>query len=214
MSVPARRFERSVPVFAAALLMLLAVAADAQQTTYRFEEEDGTVWFTDHKPRGVNFNQFRFLGYYGRPPATASCRGVTDRIMQTRADAYRSVIEHNSRRFGVSPLLVRAIISVESCFDRLARSVAGAQGLMQLMPSTAKALGVRDAYDPEQNISGGIRYFSDLQRRYRNNNRLALAAYNAGPAAVDRYDGVPPYAETQNYVRKVLQRYREYAGGQ
>ena len=134
--------------------------------------------------------------------------------MSTRAAAYRNVIESMSDRYGVSALLVQAIISVESCFDRLARSVAGAQGLMQLMPGTARSLGVRDAYDPVQNINGGIRYFSDLQRRYQNNNRLALAAYNAGPGAVDRYNGIPPYRETRHYVQKVLKRYREYTGAE
>ncbi|MDH3452130.1 MAG: lytic transglycosylase domain-containing protein [Gammaproteobacteria bacterium] len=212
MSAPARVHERTVPVLLASLAMLLSGLAQAQQTTYQFEESDGTVWFTDHKPRGVNFKQFRFVGYYGRPPATASCRGVTPRVMSTRAAAYRNVIERTSQRYGVSARLVRAIISVESCFDRLARSVAGAQGLMQLMPSTARSLGVDDVYDPIQNIDGGIRYFSDLQRRYQNNNRLALAAYNAGPAAVDRFNGIPPYRETRNYVQKVLKRYREYTG--
>jgi len=212
MSASARRFEPSVPAFLAALTLLLSGAAHAQQTTYQFEESDGTVWLTDHKPRGANFKKYRFVGYYGRPPATASCRGVTPSVMSTRAAAYRNVIESMSDRYGVSALLVQAIISVESCFDRLARSVAGAQGLMQLMPGTARSLGVRDSYDPVQNINGGIRYFSDLQRRYQNNNRLALAAYNAGPGAVDRYNGIPPYRETRHYVQKVLKRYREYTG--
>ena len=214
MSASARGFERTAPLLLAALTILAANPAQAQLTTYQYQEDDGTVWLTDHKPRGVNFNQFRFLGYYGRPPATASCRGVTSRIMDTRAAAYRSVIERAAERYGVSGQLVRAIISVESCFDRLARSVAGAQGLMQLMPSTAKSLGVEDVFDPVQNINGGIRYFSEMQRRYQNNNRLALAAYNAGPAAVDRFNGIPPYRETRNYVQKVLKRYREYIGQQ
>ncbi len=214
MSASARGFERTVPLLLASLTMFLGGSAQAEQTTYQYQENDGTVWFTDHKPRGVNFHDFRFLGYYGRPPATASCRGVTPSIMSSRAAAYRRVIERAAERYGVSPLLVRAIISVESCFDRLARSVAGAQGLMQLMPGTAKSLGVDDVYDPVQNINGGIRYFSDLQRRYQNNNRLALAAYNAGPAAVDRFNGIPPYRETRSYVQKVLKRYREYVGQQ
>ncbi|MDH3714865.1 MAG: lytic transglycosylase domain-containing protein [Gammaproteobacteria bacterium] len=214
MSAPAQRFERSVSAILATLALLVAGVVQAQQTTYQFEESDGTVWFTDHKPRGANFKKFRFVGYYGRPPATASCRGVTPSVMDTRAAAYSNVIERMAERYGVSALLVQAIISVESCFDRLARSVAGAQGLMQLMPSTARSLGVRDAYDPVQNINGGIRYFSDLQRRYQNNNHLALAAYNAGPAAVDRYNGIPPYRETRNYVQKVLKRYRQYSGAE
>lgn len=214
MSAFARRLQRTLPAWLAALVTLAAGAAQDQLTTYQFEESDGTVWFTDHKPRGVNFDQFRFIGYYGRPPATASCRGVTPRIMSTRAAAYRHTIERTAQRYGVSPLLVRAIISVESCFDRLARSVAGAQGLMQLMPGTARSLGVTDVFDPVQNINGGIRYFSVLQRRYQNNDRLALAAYNAGPAAVDLHNGIPPYQETRNYVQKVMQRYREYAGAQ
>lgn len=213
MRVITQRLEGSTAVGVAALVVLFSCAAHAQQTTYRFEESDGTVWFTDHKPRGVNFKDYRFLGYHGRAPATASCRGVTPRIMQTRAYAYQGVIRRVASRHGVSPLLVRAIISVESCFDRLAKSVAGAQGLMQLMPGTARLLGVKDAYDAVQNIRGGVRYFSDLQRRYSNNPRLALAAYNAGPGAVDRFNGIPPFTETRNYVRKVMQRYREYTAG-
>ncbi len=187
-----------------------AVDALAGQTTYRYKEADGTVWFTDHRPRGANFKRFVFLGYHGRPPATASCRNVNSRVMRTRATVYREPIMRLSRRYGVSESLVRAIISVESCFDRLARSSAGAQGLMQLMPATARWLGVTDAYDPEQNLEGGIRYFRELQRRFDHNDRLALAAYNAGPHAVDRHNGIPPYPETRNYVKKVLERYRQF----
>jgi len=194
----------------AVLCCLAPPPATAQQITYRFQEEDGTVWLTDHAPRGVNFQRFAFLGYHGRPPATASCRNVTPDILQSRASVYEHSIMRLAQRHGVSPQLIRAIISVESCFDRMARSSAGAQGLMQLMPDTAKHLGVEDVYDPEQNLSGGIRYFRELQQRYQHDDRLALAAYNAGPAAVDRFNGIPPFRETVDYVRKVMQRYRGY----
>jgi len=104
---------------------------------------------------------------------------------------------------GISQELIRAIIQVESQFDRLAVSTAGAQGLMQLMPATARSMGVTDSYDARQNIFGGTRYLRLLLGMYRGDVSLTAAAYNAGEGAVARYNGIPPYKETQNYVRKV-----------
>lgn len=110
-------------------------------------------------------------------------------------------------RYGVKPELIEAIVSNESGFDPTATSPVGAQGLMQLMPSTSRSLGVTDAYDPEQNVAAGTRYLRGLLDRFKRVD-LAVAAYNAGPNSVDRYGGVPPFAETQAYVRAVLSEYR------
>jgi len=109
---------------------------------------------------------------------------------------------------GLAPELVLAVVTVESGFRPEAVSPKGAQGLMQLMPSTAAALGVEDAFDPEANLSGGVRHLRDLLQRYQGDLPRALAAYNAGEGAVERHRGIPPYAETRAYVREVLRLYR------
>jgi soluble lytic murein transglycosylase-like protein len=117
-------------------------------------------------------------------------------------------ITANAQAAGIDPALVEAIIANESGFDPKATSRSGARGLMQLMPETAASLGVLDPYDPAQNVRGGTRYLRSLLDRF-GDLELAVAAYNAGAGAVERYGGVPPYPETQNYVRHVLSRYRE-----
>ena len=126
--------------------------------------------------------------------------------------AYDDIISGAAQKWGVDPALVKAVIQAESGFRTDATSPAGARGLMQLMPSTAASLGVSDPYDPEQNIYAGTRYLKGQLDRFGGDVEKALAAYNAGPAAVIRYDGVPPYQETQNYVQRVLAYQDEYAG--
>ncbi len=120
------------------------------------------------------------------------------------------LVGSNAAQFGVDPALVKAIIANESGFNANATSNVGAQGLMQLMPGTANGLGVTNAYDPAQNVWGGTKYIKGLLDRFNGDPRLAIAAYNAGPGAVEKYNGVPPYAETQNYVQNVLASYQKY----
>ena len=119
---------------------------------------------------------------------------------------YGALVDSAASRYGVDPRLVEAVLQTESGGDPTATSAAGAQGLMQLMPATAQSLGVADPYDPAQSIDGGTRYLRGLLDRFGGNEQLAVAAYNAGPGAVERYGGVPPYPETQSYVRQVLSR--------
>jgi len=123
-----------------------------------------------------------------------------------------ALVNDNAQSQNVDPALIKAIIANESGFNANATSDVGAQGLMQLMPGTAAGLGVTDAYDPSQNVAGGTKYIKGLLERFNGDVRLAVAAYNAGPGAVEKYGGVPPYAETQNYVQNVLSSYAKYRG--
>jgi soluble lytic murein transglycosylase-like protein len=120
------------------------------------------------------------------------------------------LVQQNADIWQVDPNLIKSVIANESSFNANAQSPVGAQGLMQLMPETAASLGVKNPYDPAQNVAGGTRYLRGLLDRFKGDTRLAVAAYNAGPGAVEKYGDVPPYAETQGYVKNVLGSLEQY----
>ncbi len=184
-------------------------AAHADSRPYMYLDNNGTPMFSD---RPMPRKSFVYLGRYGRPTAVRSCRGVTRRLLDKRAQKHEKLIQTYAADQRVDPALVKAVIAVESCFDTKAVSRAGARGLMQLMPGTAADLGVRNSFNPEENIRGGVTYLRKMLERFGQNLRLALAAYNAGPSNVDRYRGIPPFPETRSYVQKVLAKLDDYRG--
>ncbi|MGH1353131.1 MAG: lytic transglycosylase domain-containing protein [Methyloligellaceae bacterium] len=141
---------------------------------------------------------------------TVACMGHSaERVAELEYSFHRQISKYAYQN-GLNPNFIKAVISVESCFNHKAVSRAGAMGLMQLMPATAKWLGVTDAFDSSQNLEAGARYLKQLAKRFDNDYKLALAAYNAGPGNVRKYKGIPPFSETQRYVKKVMSRFHEY----
>ncbi len=136
---------------------------------------------------------------------TAQASSASEKI--TSKEQIKNIIFRAAKKHGVDEKLVNALVKQESGFNPNAKSKVGAMGLMQLMPATAKGLGVTNPMDPEQNVEGGVKYLKSMLNKYNGNVILALAAYNAGPGAVDKYSGVPPYKETQNYVKSILANY-------
>ncbi len=180
------------------------------QKTYVYKESDGTVWFTNVKPTAQDSSRYKLIEVKGRETATKSCVGMNDRKLAARAANYQDHISKYAREYRIDSNLIMAVIRNESCFDKSAVSTAGAEGLMQLMPATAKSLGVSDSFSPQQNIRGGTEYLAGLVKKYNSNLSLALAAYNAGPGSVAKYDGVPPFPETQKYIKRVMKSYQAY----
>jgi soluble lytic murein transglycosylase-like protein len=151
----------------------------------------------------------RLIRRVAAPPILTSPAGPNAAAPALAANPrINAAVEQAARQHGLDPLLVHAVIQVESAYNPYATSHAGAQGLMQLMPATARSLGVRNSFDVEENIRAGVRHLKELKEQYKD-DRLALAAYNAGAGAVKKYGWIPPYAETQEYVYKVGKKYGE-----
>jgi soluble lytic murein transglycosylase-like protein len=173
--------------------------------------KDGVTHYTNVNP-GRGARATMLFTYIETCYACAALPNVDFGTVRLNTESYAQEITEAAQRFGVDEAVVRAIIHAESAFQPNARSRAGAQGLMQLIPATATRFGVADAYDPKQNISGGVQYLAFLLKRYGGDLTLAAAGYNAGEGAVDKYGGVPPYAETQRYVQRVGQLAERYRG--
>jgi soluble lytic murein transglycosylase len=188
-------------LWVAAVLCVLALASAADAQIYVYKDQYGRTCFTD-TPQGQGYTRYR-------PKSEFQKRGGAS-VQPRTTQAYDPAIKRASLHHGVSPALVKAVIAAESGFDPEATSRKGALGLMQLMPNTAESLGVDDALDPWQNIDGGTRYLSQMIERFPGELPLALAAYNAGPEAVKKHQGVPPYEETRTYVERVLRYYEKY----
>ncbi len=174
---------------------------------YKYKGRGGVTEFSDQAPPDRRYEVLRYDCYACNPASRIDWHQV-----RLYLKPFREPVDRAAAKYAVDPALVRAVIHAESAFRPEAISSKGAIGLMQLMPATAADMGVADARQPEQNIDGGVRYLAHLLDLTEGNIRLATAAYNAGPAAVKRHNGVPPYAETRTYVERVgilHERYRK-----
>lgn len=174
-------------------------------TLYERQQDGQTVYSTRDLPGSV-----KVLAFTVETPKNAQAHSGLGAMGPPRLDAFSEQFRAAAKATGVDDAWLRAIAHVESGFDRLALSPKGAQGVMQLMPATARFYGVSDPYSSEQSISAGARHLKDLQKRYKGDFTLVAAAYNAGVATVARYGGVPPYAETEDYVAKVVALHARY----
>jgi len=194
----------------------LAVLRTGRALLFDTREEVAGGWLLSAADGGQVLVLREMLDHFEPAPAVtdepAADGDGTEGVPATGRETLEQTVARIAAEFSVDPLLVEAVIEVESSFDPFAVSPKGAAGLMQLMPETARDLDVPDIFDPEQNIRGGVRYLRDLERRFGGDLGLALAAYNAGAGAVRRHGGIPPYSETREYVIRVLERYLARTG--
>lgn len=205
------------PIVYLILLWLVGalLPAYSQGDIYRHQGEDGIVYFSN-VPNDSRYRLFlkEYQNAARTTPAKVSARGLPP-LMPAYSSYLPEINNHiaeAAKYYELDRKLVQAVIQVESNYNPLALSPKGAQGLMQLMPGTAKDLQVGDPFNPRENINGGSRYLRYLLDLFNNDLNLALAAYNAGPERVNQFRGIPPYLETRNYVQKVMQKYQSLKG--
>lgn len=190
----------------------------AGETIYQLKDQNGTTLLTNKQTKYTHLKVEKKTFYpdsnidsYGNYGANEAAVAPSQ---SRNKNAFDHIIQQAAQTHGVSAGLIKAVMHTESGFNVHARSPVGAQGLMQLMPATAKRFNVSNAYDPQQNIMAGAKYLAWLLKRFNGNTSLALAGYNAGEGNVQKYGGIPPFRETQDYVRRVNSRYQNlYAGG-
>lgn len=176
-----------------------AAAEQPAMKIYKYTSRSGVRSYSDRAPvGGIAYEVMQFSCYACNPKSTVDWNNIPLQL-----SAFDYAINASAKKYRVDPALVRAVIHAESAFRPGARSNKGALGLMQLMPDTAKDMGVVNVMSPDENIQGGVKYLAMLLDQNRGNTMLATAAYNAGPGAVKRYNGIPPFAETQTYVKRV-----------
>lgn len=206
------------------LCALLALGLSTESVAghmYVFKDQEGNVLLTNVVSRGKKPQGDQFSAYTNKVKVTyyadtnvhsyrnwGSSESSVLPSYSKNKDAYDHLIAQSASNYGVDRGLIKAMMHTESGFNPNARSPVGAQGLMQLMPATARRFAVNNAWDPAQNIEGGAKYLSFLLKRFNQNWDLAVAAYNAGEGNVDKYGGIPPFRETQDYVKRVMSRYR------
>jgi len=221
-----KKIIKTLQLFTGAIFVFLLLFSTGSANTYVYHQQDGSTLLTDrkvnkkgyilkkvyqseHRPRKPQARKQRLKSSKKKSrPVRIGCKSLSASSIQQRTRPYLAQIKKYAQHYHVEVPLVQAIIRQESCFNVSAKSPVGAMGLMQLMPNTAKELGVHNAWNPEQNIAGGVKYISQQLKRFKGNTKLALAAYNAGPGAVLKYKGIPPYKETQNYVVSIMQEYQ------
>lgn len=200
---------RSYSLFIAVVSVLGALAADrAQAGIYTFTDANGVIYFTNvpSDPRYAMMTRVKY-----RASADYTTKAAVPSAYPHVLDRYGPLVEQAAREHQIDRALLQAVIAAESGYDPYAISRKGAAGLMQLTPETARRYGVRNLYDPAENIRGGAQYLRDLMRRFNNDLSLALAAYNAGEDTIVRYGNrVPPYRETRQYVPRVMDLYQRY----
>lgn len=199
--------KRTATGVIAGIMLAMSIPLISQAQVYKWVGDDGIVSYSNiAPPANQDFQVLRFPCYAADP----KCRSVSWEKVPLNTQSFRTEIRSAAQLSAVEESLIRAIIHAESAYQSDAQSPKGAQGLMQLMPATQVELDVSNPFDPEDNIRGGARYLSQLLMEFDGDYELAAAAYNAGPTAVLKYGGVPPYDETQEYVRRVKILYRRY----
>jgi len=171
---------------------------------YSYRQSNGTILFTDQPPEKTRLTLIKGST---RPVRSSPCKGLSEQAINQHYFNHKPLYDRLSATYHIPLKLAQAVIAVESCFDAQAVSSAGAMGLMQLMPGTARELGVTEPFDVSQNLRGGFEYLARMLTRFSGDIRLALAAYHAGAATVERYQHVPPIQATQDYVSKVMAAY-------
>jgi soluble lytic murein transglycosylase-like protein len=199
-------------VFCAVITVGLVASYPAGADIYSYTDKSGTVHFTNVKPKGKGGKKYKL---YMKTPARRKARpGVVPVAARStdpaRYSRYDASIREASRSHSIPEPFIRAVIRVESDYDPRVVSIAGAQGLMQLMPGTAKRMNVSNPFDPHDNIMGGTRYLRHLANMFSGDMVLTIAGYHAGEGAVLKYGGVPPYSTTKGYIRRVLKFYYRY----